>query len=358
MKLYDGVSMFYQYGLSDQVANLFVAAIKGSKRIDLFCHTRLPMGFTYAVHLSQGGLTIVCEMAILLMGSNGKLVGYFIWVDNILLAGETRQMLEKFSALFEMVAKYVNMVVRAETDIVTSGQWSGLHIDLTDKCYSLSEKFLEKASDLLRFIKTQSGLPLIVYQKYLGCIAYAAYVLRFPFGYLHSYMRLPVVDGHIPMDGVSHAVVEPLFQKGVKMPLVPTSRLCAGDYILFTDASTEALGAVLIKGDNAPLHLSRRWPLSYANVHINILEARALLTSLAHWPELKDMQLDVYCDNTAVVGAVSKFYSPSVELNAVVVEIHKLCLDKNLYLTIHYVPTLLNLADKPSRPSEYPEYDM
>ena len=72
------------------------------------------------------------------------------------------------------------------------------------------------------------------------------------------------------------------------------------------------------------------------------------------------MQLDVYCDNTAVIGAVSKFYSPSVpvELNSVVVEIHKLCLDKNLYLTIHYVPTLLNLADKPSRPSEYPEYDM
>ena len=141
-------------------------------------------------------------------------------------------------------------------------------------------------------------------------------------------------------------------------PAISFKEASSGEYILFTDASTEALGAVLVKGAEVPQHLSRRWSHSFSALHINVLEAWAIFEAILYWPELKDMHLDLYCDNTAVVGAVNKFYSPSLDLNAVVVEIHKLCLDRTLYLTVHYVPSALNLADKPSRPSEYPEYDL
>ena len=369
LKLYDGVSMFYQYPLSPDVAKLFTTVVQESSHISMFTHTRLPMGFCYAVHLSQGGLTVVCELAWHLMGNQKVLVAYYIWVDNILLVGESKEALEMYSKYFELVAKAINMVVRAESEIDTSGVWAGLKLDLKAKDYALSEKFLTKAAELRDIVKAQTVIPLNLYQKYMGCVAYAAYVLRFPFAYLHGYLRLPVVDvmvrkvktPMVSLEGVSHAVAEPLFNKQVKIPLVPPAiafkEASSGEYILFTDASTEALGAVLVKGTEVPQHISRRWSQSFLGLHINVLEAWAIFEAILHWPELRSMHLDLYCDNTAVVGALNKFYSPSMDLNAVIVEIHKLCLDRTLYLTVHYVPSALNLADKPSRPTEYPEYE-
>ena len=70
--------------------------------------------------------------------------------------------------------------------------------------------------------------------------------------------------------------------------------------------------------------LTYTWPAHLQDLHINVKEALALLLALHLW-QPKDTHVTVWIDNTAVIGAVTKGYSPADQLNTVVKSILNPC---------------------------------
>jgi hypothetical protein len=92
--------------------------------------------------------------------------------------------------------------------------------------------------------------------------------------------------------------------------------------------------------------------------HINILEARALLSyvQLCVRERRSGQRLIVVVDSGVVKGAVRKFRSSSRGLNFVLRQLGALCLAYDLYLELLWVPTWANPGDAPSRGASLAEW--
>ena len=137
---------------------------------------------------------------------------------------------------------------------------------------------------------------------------------------------------------------------------------------MFTDArgkgepwGTEALGSLLlpVQGNN---HQSARYTSAAVDKNleqmlpadrqqrINEAEALAVLQGiLSHKHSLREVDLTVYIDSSAALGAIRKCYSQSQFLAAIAGEIYLLCEHLSIRLWLSQIPSKLNPADGLSR---------
>lgn len=116
---------------------------------------------------------------------------------------------------------------------------------------------------------------------------------------------------------------------------------------LYTDASQTGWGAV-IQG----LSTQGYWSASESNLHINVLELKAVFCGLKSLcRNFKDLHLQVQSDNfTAVTYINNMGGSKSLTCHEVTVEIWEFCIQRNIYLSANYIPGSQNTnADKLSR---------
>jgi len=84
----DGTSYFYQFGISDEVGNLFCANLADARGdFTPVALTRMPMGWAYAPYIAQK------ISNTLLRGRDGRILGV-AWIDNFIFAGKTREEVE------------------------------------------------------------------------------------------------------------------------------------------------------------------------------------------------------------------------------------------------------------------------
>lgn len=119
------------------------------------------------------------------------------------------------------------------------------------------------------------------------------------------------------------------------------------DIEMHTDASQEGYGAVC--GSN---QAGGRWTIIEKDKHINVLELMAIENGLKCFEnQILNKHVKILCDNVCAVTYVKKMGgSHSPECNAVANRIWSWCQLRNIWLTITFLPGILNIqADKKSR---------
>ena len=124
---------------------------------------------------------------------------------------------------------------------------------------------------------------------------------------------------------------------------------------LYTDASLKGWGAVLFI-DGMVYVCGGGWTVNEARLHINVLEAEALLRGVTRFKEhLHGARILLKIDNTSVIGAMVRGYSTSFEFNAKIgAALHSLRGIDGSYI-IEYVQSSMNLSDGESRRYEIGE---
>ena len=124
---------------------------------------------------------------------------------------------------------------------------------------------------------------------------------------------------------------------------------------LYTDASLKGWGAVLFI-DGMVYVCGGGWTVNEARLHINVLEAEALLRGVTRFKEhLHGARILLKIDNTSVIGAMVRGYSTSFEFNAKIgAALHSLRGIDGSYI-IEYVQSAMNLSDGESRRHEIGE---
>lgn len=154
---------------------------------------------------------------------------------------------------------------------------------------------------------------------------------------------------HIPQAVLSQievAIGELKLWKGRKFSLpLPQAKL-------YTDASDQGWGATVDFHPQA--HPAYGWFIGpQAQLHINVKEGEAAHQALLVYG-LRDTHIHLYTDNTTLWWYIHKWGGRSPEMNSVVRKIWHLCQEKNIQLTPHYIPSLENPADMPSRMAMHP----
>ena len=119
---------------------------------------------------------------------------------------------------------------------------------------------------------------------------------------------------------------------------------------MFTDASDKGWGATLFT-QGRMFSFGAVFSNKEAKRHINEKESMAIVLALEHFASLlhgRDIILKI--DNTSVIGALRKGYSPSFRMNSRVTEALDALHDREgATFAFEYVPSKDNLADFPSR---------
>lgn len=129
---------------------------------------------------------------------------------------------------------------------------------------------------------------------------------------------------------------------------------------LFCDASKTGCGGIYIDGvmpsyrqygeSMSNGEFSELWDDKDAAKSISLLETRAAAKVIRHFREdLYGKTVKVYIDNTSLLGALGKTYSKSFALNGELLELINEMEASGATFQCEYVPTLSNLADRPSR---------
>jgi hypothetical protein len=139
----DGVSYFYQIGISPEVGTMFCANLSGSRG----CFTsvrmnRLPMGWNWAPAIAQK------ISNTLLTGKDGRRLG-LAWLDNFIFAAKTQAELEGNFSEFLARCHEANVKLDEETPTPsTQIDALGISFDLQTKTYKLKADWVRKKAQL------------------------------------------------------------------------------------------------------------------------------------------------------------------------------------------------------------------
>ena len=121
------------------------------------------------------------------------------------------------------------------------------------------------------------------------------------------------------------------------------------DYIIHTDASQEGWGA----SDGTLSDINGRWSMGEQNIHINVLELKAIkLAILSYLPLQKNIKhIRIRSDNTTAIAYINKQGgSHCMHLNDMAVDIWETCIAQGVTISAAHIPGAHNvLADAASR---------
>ena len=346
-------SAFYQFSLHPDVAAYFAMRLKRGPH---YLHSRLPMGFRPAVHFCQSSLLVLGAEAVnRLCNTRGfDPDSFFVdgWVDNLVIAGTSEYHCEVLLQEILRVAEEIGMNITPEQPIATSITWCGLLIDLSRGTYSLKSDWLKPVRELTLDLvsgECESINPLL-FEQLRGKLVYATYIQNFPMVRLSPVLHVSDLDTDVciapDIRACLSSVLETILLPGTTRPMCPPTMVIP--HVMFTDASSTGLGAVLVSN-------SRRRVLSspivgrLADEHISYKELYAVLWSLNQWPHLCNGSLKCFIDNQSVVAIVNSRHTSSSKLTNPLQRLLSLCESRNLHLLAEYIPTDLNPADEPSR---------
>ena len=227
----------------------------------------------------------------------------------------------------------------------TFGIFLGLQVDTLAQQFSIPEKKLKTFSTLREDILALKVVPLRTLQRFAGKAC--SFILCVPGAKLfcRELNRAIAKNDNVPMyealkEEISHWRFLDDFsdwkpwrsEKHVQLQIA-------------TDSSGHAWGVHTSLGS-----FRDYWTGLDLAPHIHIKEGKAVLNALmALSVHLKGTTVDVLCDNQAFVRAWNSEGCRDRDLTGVVKSIFSLCNELNCDITMNYVNTKNNLADRPSR---------
>lgn len=338
----DARSWFYQIPICARLGSLLgvcLASRRGSYAS--FIHKALSMGIRPAPFIAQEIATHVANASL----EPGVIVR--VWIDNFVFLSDDRAAIERTRARFLRACAKTNLVLGTCTGVGSSGEVLGMQFDehsvsvAADTKRSLAQtleswKQNRTARSLLQFTGTAIWVN--------HCIARQPLARYAPiFAEVSAAVTLAIqtddwdikLNATLQIDQALEAWCSSLASASLRQPEADDGST------LFTDASDEAMGAVLLERDSM-LTFSRLFDRDEADSPIFLRELGALLEGL-RWAHAQGKKPSVVCvDNSAAVAIYRKGHSTDPTAN-------KMMADAPWVRGIAWIPSACNISDEPSR---------
>ena len=347
---------FFQVGLPEAMrANFRFVDNSGT----MYEMTRLPMGHCVSVDIMQ----LITET---ILGTHSTAAPQHqcpldsaVWVDGGMLVGDATAVkvaaewvtrsAERFGATFKKVP-----LVPAQ-----AAEFIGVNFDFAAHTVRVAPKTLGKLPPKIPAKLTAGDLEQLV-----GRLIFAAAVSGTPLG--HFYFALKTtrrVFNHlnrgklttstvVTLDSTTRWLLHDLLHKCTATRTIGTHKAAAtGDWRLFSDASVDGWGAVLLAPNGQVFSSGGKWAAKKSSKEIAQLEATAVIRALASFEEkLRGAtRLQLVVDNTSVQHGVKRGNARAEDLAPLVADIVAAVATLGCPATVAYVKSLDNPADLPSR---------
>ena len=286
-------------------------------------------------------------------------VNLVFYIDDTLIYGSTPQLVQGYVEHTLRVLQEAGFTISYKKSALQPSQvitYLGFQIDSTTLTLTIPPK---KAESLQEMLVTTLGLSKITIRKFAGVLG-----------------RLAATD---PGNDRAKVLIKPL-QRAKQtaltasyrdyeavMPLSKPTKACLSEWLVhlpfaksvyadlrpqitvYTDSSKVGWGAYWVQGG---LEYGEVWPLDIQELHINILELKAVFTALKFLiPHVKDRLVHLFIDNTTAIACINKGGSnASRSCNEVTESIYRFAWKKGITFKLSYCPTKLNVeADRASR---------
>ena len=286
-------------------------------------------------------------------------VNLVFYIDDTLIYGNTPQLVQGYVEHTLRVLQEAGFTISYKKSALIPTQvitYLGFQIDSTTLTLTIPPT---KAESLQEMLVTTLGLSTITIRKFAGVLG-----------------RLAATD---PGNDRAKVLIKPL-QRAKQtaltasyrdyeavMTLSKSTKACLSEWLVhlpyaksvyadlrpqitvYTDSSKVGWGAFWVQGG---LEYGEVWPLDIQELHINILELKAILTALKFLnPHVKNRLVHLFIDNTTAIACIRKGGSnASKSCNAVTESIYRLAWKHGITFKLSYCPTKLNVeADRASR---------
>lgn len=349
----DFKAFFFQFLLGEKVRKFFKVRIGES----FFQFSRLPMGFANAVPIAHFSSSFLCFLV--LEHFCGEEIFCFVYIDNILVVGNKKEVLFSFLSFFQEKTKEFNFTVGSLTPIESFVVFRGIFFDLKKKIFRMKDSFVEKVCFRFSLVKQtveENRLLFGEFRSLMGSVVYFCSCLGVPLGKFFYCLKL------LARNALSSPKKEIFVWKKVKEELLFfLSVLRKEQFLTFSRESqnsflvadacgeTAVIASVLVLNGSIFLFSKKM-----QSKNIMLLEAEAIQQSLFHFAEkIVGSCLFLYGDNLSVLCSLSKGFSKNFELNIRVVSILNLLRNNFCDVYLFYVPSDFNVADPFSRDSVF-----
>lgn len=337
---FDVKCMYYQIPLHPAVRGFFKIGL--GDRIFQCC--RLPMGFTWAAVIAQTIMEYICSVV-----TSSCNVTSEVYIDNVMFIGcpdACSRAREKFLSLCD----YYNITLGEIGEVGPRCIFRGMNFDFEHKTVSISDKFLSKFIQRLNSATSQWA----DWRALISSLIYSFGMVQGKMSEIFHLLKFVARHaGTKPRDNVTlwaeakrewdYAVQHVL--KNTPLHVISPQQSIA----VVTDAATETgLGAYVIVTSRGRL-IVKSFPITdYES--INDMEGEALLYCCRDQPSILNYRIiEYYGDNTSLLHCLRSDHAKSFRLNLVVGKIHGRLHALKSRLNLHWIPSLFNPADAPSR---------
>lgn len=349
---------FWQVAIPEKVRHFFRFRDDAGNLWEL---CRLPMGHVCAPELMH---TLVATLAghpdFSIAPHAATRVEVAVWIDNIDICGEETKVTTQTDKV-EALAKKANFTFGSKK----SGrevEFIGVHFNHEKKTVAVGKKAMSKLEASSKEMET--GLTMGGLERLVARLLHASAILslKLPKRYFILKMtrrRLSRMSRGLCSVG-ERAHLSPSAEASLKdwvdevrkknsQGVTPPKSFIDATFILFTDATLDGHGAVLINQVTNQLWITGgKWPSVFEN--INVAEMKAVTCALSDFAEiLRGRSVSIYVDNTSVQWGIAKACSKSEGVSEALLEL----LDKKEVLDIAWevkeVRSGVNPADPASR---------
>lgn len=344
----DMQSWFTQFSLGPEVSPFFTVSTGGRT----WAYQRVPMGWRLAPALAQRALMFVLRKAQVSSG--------FVWIDNIVMFGDTEAQLQAELARLQAVMESYKMSFRVEISPArTLRDCLGMDLDLVSGTFAFSQSFKSKFQYFCADLVSGASQPLslLEVQKLSGLAVWASYLSRQPLFIISPLLvHLGYVSNHpapVTLPDKARAAFLALLPVVKQQHTLGSPLAVDLGLDLFTDSSDGMGGAILYDASGLPPQVWQ-WTWSGASeAHINVKELAAIRHALLSMPKMDNTGpkglVRCHTDSMVCLGVLQRMYARSPPLLAVLRDLHSILQQKHLDLDLSYVPTADNPADHPSR---------
>lgn len=297
-----------------------------------------------------------CTRALLLNNSSAR----NCHIDNILIANADYQQCISDWRQVIANANLANFILNPSEPPTTSVTYFGYLLDFQQKTLTLGQKFLANLQEsAMQFFECKATLQ--TFFQLIGRLFHAAQVIELNLARFYHAIKYYRTKAALFTRGIIHleTPIAPWASAAQEMhtwlecilrrPFIALKEKASNCATLYTDASNKGWGAILFFNGQVH-HVGHQWDEQWSQYHINSKELKAVSLALKHFQTiLSTVHINLFVDNITAKSCLQHFYSPDFVRNTLLRNIHDLLSISNSTLTVGFVPSSENVADRYSR---------